>query len=113
MGIAVGWMSCTWALERAPEPGCNLYVIHEATYTDHFDEPAPENFPEAVAAQIRETCDVVNDLDITILRCHGVCDEYPKRGVPDTWETQLGFEGPNYETATIGCTRASHDRLAR
>ncbi|WP_276256237.1 Nif3-like dinuclear metal center hexameric protein [Halomontanus rarus] len=98
-GIAVGWMSYTWALERAAELGCNLFVTHEATYYDHFVEPAPENFPDAIADQIESKVALVDDLDMTILRCHDVWDEYPGLGVPDTWGEQLEFAEPGESAA--------------
>ena len=93
-GIAVGWMSYTWALERAAELGCNLFVTHEATYYDHFVEPAPENFPDTIADLIEEKHALVEDLGLTILRCHDVWDEYPGLGVPDSWGEQLEFVEP-------------------
>ena len=36
-GIAVGWMSYTWALQRALELGCNVFITHEPTYYNHWD----------------------------------------------------------------------------
>jgi hypothetical protein len=30
-GIAVGWMSYTWALREALRLGCNLFITHEAS----------------------------------------------------------------------------------
>lgn len=90
-GIAVAWMSYTWALERAVELDCNLFLTHEATYYDHFVEPAPENFPDAVADLIREKHAFVDNHNLTILRCHDVWDKYPDRGVPDSWGEQLAF----------------------
>lgn len=94
-GIAVGWMSYTWALERAADLGCNLFLTHEATYYDHFVEPAPENFPEAIADLIREKHARVEELDMTILRSHDVWDEIPGIGIPDAWGEQLAFADPD------------------
>jgi hypothetical protein len=36
-GIGVGWMSYTWALERALELGLNMFITHEPTYFEHRD----------------------------------------------------------------------------
>ena len=37
-GIAVGWMSYTWALQRALELSCNLFITHEPTYFSGYDD---------------------------------------------------------------------------
>ena len=36
-GIAVGWMSYIWALQRALDLGCNVFITHEPTYYNHWD----------------------------------------------------------------------------
>ncbi len=38
-GIAVSWMSTTAALKTALSAGCNLFITHEPTYYDHYDDP--------------------------------------------------------------------------
>lgn len=115
-GIAVGWMSYTWALERAVELGCDLFVTHEATYYDHFVEPAPENFPDAIADLIEDKHAFVDEHDLTILRCHDVWDEYPGQGVPDAWGDHLEFADADGSAAQAdGYYRAYElgDRTAR
>ena len=36
-GIAVGWMGYTWALQKALDLGCNMFITHEPTYYNHYD----------------------------------------------------------------------------
>lgn len=75
-GIAVGWTSYTWALERAVELGCNLFITHEPTYYNHRDNDETVFEYEGVRAKR----DFIAAHRLTILRCHDVWDQYPGRG---------------------------------
>jgi putative NIF3 family GTP cyclohydrolase 1 type 2 len=99
-GVAVGWMSYAWALERAVELGCNVFVTHEGTYYDHEAEPIRENHPPSVVELIDEKQAFIEEHDLVILRCHDLWDQYPKIGVPDAWGRHLGFA--EAEEATAG-----------
>lgn len=102
--IAVGWMSYTWALERAVELGCNLFVTHEGTYYDHEEEPIRENHPPSVVELIDEKQAFIEEHDLVILRCHDLWDQYPLIGVPDAWGRHLGFvadEVPTEEMSVL------------
>lgn len=90
-GIAVAWMSYTWALKRAVELGCNLFITHEPTFYDHLDNPRPEVFLYAGPKAKRK---FIEDSKLVILRCHDVWDQYPKLGVADAWADTLGFSNP-------------------
>lgn len=86
-GVAVAWMSYTWALERARELGCNLFITHEPTYYHHEDEdPRILEWPECVAKRRR-----IEELGVTILRCHDLWDRFPDLGIPDSWGRKLGL----------------------
>jgi len=93
--VAVGWMSYGRALERAAELGCNVFVTHEPTYFDHWDDPDPDDRAafalEAAAAKRRW----IDDRGMVVLRCHDLWDRYPGQGVPDSWGRRLGFAGPD------------------
>ena len=89
-GIAVGWMSYTWALEKALALGCNLFVTHEPTYYDHFDKNQ-EIFRYESARKKRE---FIKENGLIVLRCHDLWDQVPGIGIPDSWAKQLGFENP-------------------
>jgi len=90
-GIAVAWMSYTWALKRAVELGCNLFVTHEPTFYDHVDKPRPEILNSEVAKAKRQ---LIEDSKLVVLRCHDVWDQYPKIGVTEAWASTLGFSKP-------------------
>jgi putative NIF3 family GTP cyclohydrolase 1 type 2 len=89
-GIAVGWMSYSWALRRAAELNCNLFVTHEPTYYDHFDRKTRVLDLENVRAKR----DFIEGSGMVILRCHDMWDQYPKQGIPDAWAQALGFSEP-------------------
>jgi putative NIF3 family GTP cyclohydrolase 1 type 2 len=89
-GIAVGWMSYTWALKRARELGCNLFVTHEPTYYSHRDDDQSVLRFELVRAKRR----FIEDNGMIILRCHDLWDQIPDIGIPDGWARQLGFDEP-------------------
>ncbi|MFC2076375.1 Nif3-like dinuclear metal center hexameric protein [candidate division KSB1 bacterium] len=89
-GIAVGWMSYTWALRKALDLGLNMFVTHEPTYYDHWDNN-PDMFEiDGVPAKKK----FIEESGIVILRCHDLWDQYPKIGIPDSWGQQLGFSNP-------------------
>jgi putative NIF3 family GTP cyclohydrolase 1 type 2 len=89
-GIAVGWMPYEWAIRRALELGCNMFVTHEPTYYDHWDKNQ-DVFKFDCARRKRE---LVEKSGIVILRCHDLWDQYPEEGVPDSWARTLGFSQP-------------------
>ncbi len=86
-GIAVGWMSYGWALQRALELGCNLFITHEPTYFDHWDKNAEVfRLPGA-----RDKRDFIEEKDLIILRCHDLWDQFEGLGIPDSWADYLGL----------------------
>jgi len=89
-GIAVGWMSYRWALEKALDQGCNVFVTHEPTYFDHRDSD-PRYFGIEQAAAKRE---FIEKSRIVIIRCHDLWDQFPKEGIPDSWAAFLGYSAP-------------------
>lgn len=89
-GIAVAWMSYTWALERAAELGCNLLITHEPTFYHHSDSnPEILAWPECTAKREK-----IEALGLTILRCHDLWDQLPDIGMPDAWGKKLGLGQP-------------------
>ena len=107
-GIAVGWMSYTWALRHALDLGCNLFITHEPTYYNHRDDDADIfRFPA-----VSEKRKFIQDNDLVIIRCHDLWDQMPAIGIPDTWGKQLNL-GPAIDGdtfirvyATVGMTAA-------
>ena len=89
-GIAVGWMSYTWALQRALELDCNVFITHEPTYYNHWDnDPALFRFPGA-----REKRRFIEDNELVIIRCHDLWDQIPDIGIPDSWGKLLDLGRP-------------------
>jgi len=89
-GIAVAWMSYTWALKKALELGCNLFITHEPTYYDHFDNDA-ERFS---LPGVRDKQRFIKANRLIILRCHDLWDQMPGIGIPDSWAGLLGLGSP-------------------
>lgn len=89
-GIAVGWMSYTWALEKALELGCNLFITHEPTFFDHLDKDQEVfRLPGAVAKR-----EFLVSSGLVVLRCHDLWDLMPEIGIPDSWGRFLGLGDP-------------------
>jgi putative NIF3 family GTP cyclohydrolase 1 type 2 len=83
-------MSYRWALERAHELGCNLFITHEPTFfSGHDDEEQIFRFP-GVRAKRRW----IEECGLVVLRCHDVWDQLPGIGIPDSWAELLGFRQP-------------------
>ena len=89
-GIAVGWMSYTWALRKALELGCNVFVTHEPTYYNHEDDIASVSGMPGV----REKQQFIQDNGLVVLRCHDLWDQLPGIGIPDSWAEWLGLGTP-------------------
>ena len=89
-GVAVGWMGYTWALQRAVELGCNVFVTHEPTYYNHWDTD------EAVFewAPVAEKRRWIEDSGIVVMRCHDVWDQVKDIGIPDSWARMLALGEP-------------------
>jgi len=86
-GIAVGWMSYTWALREAVALGCNVFITHEPTFCAHRDnDESIFRFP-AVAAKRQ----FIADSGLVVIRCHDLWDKYPRLGIPDSWAETLGM----------------------
>ncbi|MFZ0548259.1 MAG: Nif3-like dinuclear metal center hexameric protein [Candidatus Promineifilaceae bacterium] len=87
-GIAVGWMSYSWALEEAVRKNCNLFITHEPTLYDHHDKN-PDVFRFEAANKKRH---YIAEHGLVVLRCHDLWDRIPEIGIPDSWGAYLGFQ---------------------
>lgn len=92
-GIAVAWMSYTWALKRALELGLNMFITHEPTYFEHRDNDPAMFEIDGVSEKRR----FIEESGIVILRCHDLWDRYPDIGITDGWAKLLGFSNPIYK----------------
>ena len=94
-GIAVGWMSYTWALQLALERDCNVFITHEPTFYNHRDNDAAIFRLPGVS----EKRQFIEDNEIVILRCHDLWDQIPEIGIPDSWGKLLDL-GPPVDSST-------------
>lgn len=89
-GIAVAWMGYRWALERAVDLGCNLFITHEPIfYSGRDDDVRMRGFPAGRAKE-----EWLRRCGLVVLRCHDVWDQLPGIGMTDSWGRLLGFESP-------------------
>ena len=86
-GIAVGWMSYTWALRQALDLDCNVFVTHEPTYYNHRDDD-PDIFR---FAGVREKRRFIEKNELVIIRCHDLWDQMPQIGIADSWGRLLDW----------------------
>jgi hypothetical protein len=91
-GVAVGWMGYTWALRKALELGCNVFVTHEPTFYDNYKDDAKEGIPDMPGA--RAKWQFVQDSGLVIIRCHDLWDQMPGIGIPASWGEWLGLGQP-------------------
>lgn len=86
-GIAVGWMSYTWALKQALSLSCNVFITHEPTYYGHHD--SDEGVFRYGTARAKR--DFIQDSGLVVIRCHDLWDQVPEIGIPDSWAKQLNL----------------------
>ena len=85
-GIAVTWLATNARLREAHELGLNFVISHEgAFYPQYEGTPTGDRHHE-------EKRRLIEDLGITLLRCHDTWDRMPEVGIPDAWARFLGFE---------------------
>ena len=90
-GIAVAWTPYTWALEKALELGCNVFVTHETPFYEHIKENEDKFYPYEA---IKKKRILIEQSKITIIRCHDVWDQYPNIGIPMAWGKFLNLGDP-------------------
>jgi putative NIF3 family GTP cyclohydrolase 1 type 2 len=89
-GIAVGWMSYSWALHQAMALGCNVFITHEPTYYTHLERD--DQIFKFEGARRKKS--FVEQSGLIILRCHDLWDGMRDIGICDSWGAQLGFSNP-------------------
>jgi putative NIF3 family GTP cyclohydrolase 1 type 2 len=86
-GIAVAWMPYRETVERAAEQGANLLVVHEPTFYDHRELDRDGQYLAEAAAKKQ----LIDEVGITVIRCHDVWDAMPEIGIPYAWGDFLGL----------------------
>lgn len=85
-GIATAWLSTNAALRQAAAKGHNLFITHEPSFYGLLEQRPNVKL---LADQKRALLDEHN---ITLMRCHDTWDRMPKVGVADAWASFLGFK---------------------
>ena len=85
-GVATVWSPTNAALKEASDKGLNVFITHEpAFYLGYQGTPSADRL-------VREKRQLLDELNITMMRCHDLWDLMPEVGVPDTWAALFGFE---------------------
>lgn len=89
-GVAVCWMPYRAALQEAHSQGANVVVAHEPTFYDHFELQNAPGHPRLEEAK-EQKARLIDELGLTVIRCHDVWDAMPQIGVPFEWGRFLGL----------------------
>jgi putative NIF3 family GTP cyclohydrolase 1 type 2 len=84
-GIATTWLATNARLREAASLGLNFVIAHEGTFYPTYD-----GTPSGVRHHA-EKHKLIDDLGITLMRCHDTWDRMPEVGIPDAWTRFLGF----------------------
>ena len=84
-GIATTWLATNERLREAVSLGLNFVIAHEgAFYPGYQGTPSGDRHH----AEKRR---LIDELGITLMRCHDTWDRMPEVGIPDAWASFLGF----------------------
>jgi putative NIF3 family GTP cyclohydrolase 1 type 2 len=89
-GMAAAWIPTLAAIRRAGREGANLFISHEPAFFTAGAWGTYQKHPEAVAVADRRRA-LLDELGMTVLRCHDTWDRMPKIGIPAAWARFLGF----------------------
>jgi len=84
-GVATAWIPTNAALREAHAKGLNLFITHEPGFYHGYQGSASAD--RLVEGKKR----LLDELGITLMRCHDTWDRMPEVGIPDAWATFLGF----------------------
>ncbi|OGJ91978.1 MAG: hypothetical protein A2487_15170 [Candidatus Raymondbacteria bacterium RifOxyC12_full_50_8] len=85
--IAVCWMPFRQAILKAKKACANVIVTHEPIFFEHWDLDGESKDHPETASKLR----FIEELGITIIRCHDVWDRMPEIGIPFAWAKFLGL----------------------
>ena len=84
-GIAVTWLATNARLREAAALGLNFVIAHEGAFYPQYAKS------ESGARHHAEKRQLVDELGLTLMRCHDTWDRMPEVGIPDAWAQFLGF----------------------
>ena len=84
-GIAVTWLATDTVIREAARRGLNFVISHEGAFYPQFEGFETERQHHAAKHRL------MDELGVTLLRCHDTWDRMPEVGIPDAWAAFLGF----------------------
>ncbi len=83
---AVTWLATNEVVRAAAAAGCNFLICHEGAFYPQLEKYSSEQLHFA------EKRKLLDDLGMTLYRCHDAWDRFPVLGIVDSWAEYLGFE---------------------
>ncbi len=84
-GIATTWLATNARMREAASLGLNFVIAHEgAFYPSYKGTPSGDRHHA-------EKYHLIDELGVTLMRCHDTWDRMPEVGIPDAWGSFLGF----------------------
>lgn len=84
-GIAATWLATNARLREAAQRGLNVVIAHEGAFYPAY---ARSDLGRRHHAEKRR---LIEELGLTLVRCHDTWDRMPGVGIPDAWAAWLGF----------------------
>ena len=85
-GIAMAWIATNSSLKQASDKGLNLFITHEPVFYQGYKGTTS-------ATQLTsKKKSLLDELGITLMRCHDTWDRMPEVGIVDAWAAFLGLE---------------------
>jgi len=84
-GIAVTWLATDAIIREAAQLGLSFVISHEGAFYPQFEDSGSGRRHHAAKHEL------MDDLGITLMRCHDTWDRMPEYGIPDAWADFLGF----------------------
>jgi putative NIF3 family GTP cyclohydrolase 1 type 2 len=84
-GIAVTWLATNAVLRQAAAMGANFVISHEGAFYPHYSGTPTGERHHA------EKHRLMDQLGITLMRCHDTWDRMPGDGIPDAWAAFLAY----------------------
>ena len=84
-GIATTWLATNARLHEASSLGLNFVIAHEGAFYPQYQGTPSGDRHHAEKRRL------IDELGITLMRCHDTWDRMPEFGIPDAWARFLGF----------------------
>jgi putative NIF3 family GTP cyclohydrolase 1 type 2 len=88
MRVAVSWKASRTALEQAVNFGADLFITHESIAVEAVNESSEQDSYFALKSEI-PLFEWLDSTGMVVYRCHDFWDQFPVRGVRDSWASGL------------------------